>query len=180
MRDGSVQLWYTKKALLSKSLSWLSRTMPSLSKGCEPWERGREGSRGPLAAWRDGAEYPCTAQNNPDYQTGSVPLNFPLRLRLCSDVPLNAWGIYHYIINNYEYKYIFHINYCRYLYYYLNLTLLFFIDFYIIFISRFFFFNFRSPFFSFKKSMSPGTRLSSLHTPKDCHFSVLPDMSWYV
>lgn len=45
-----MQLQYAKKALLSKSLSGLSKTVPSLSKGFEPQERGGEGSLGLLAA----------------------------------------------------------------------------------------------------------------------------------
>lgn len=46
MRSGSVQSQYTKKALLSKSLSCLSRTVASLLRGSEPQERGGEASLG--------------------------------------------------------------------------------------------------------------------------------------
>lgn len=42
-------------------------------------------------------------RTNPDCQTASLPLNFTLQLCLWSHIPLNAWGIYLYIINNYKY-----------------------------------------------------------------------------
>lgn len=88
--------------------------------------------------------------------------NFSLQLCLCSDISFNAHGIYFHIINNYEYmdiyKHIFHIIIVIiYSIIYIYLTFLFLnwvhvsIGFYIIFISRSFFFSFfRSPFFLLK------------------------------